>query len=55
MAIEMPERLRTFDLVASHHQIKNDFLSAISLPAARQGRLCGECNQFYVLLNIWND
>ena len=29
-AIDMPERLRTFDLVASHHQIKNDSLSAIS-------------------------
>jgi len=28
-AINMPERLRTFDLVASHHQIKNNFLSAI--------------------------
>ena len=28
-AISMPERLRTFDLVASHHQIKNNFLSAI--------------------------
>jgi hypothetical protein len=29
-AIKMPERLRAFDLVASHHQIKNDSLSAIS-------------------------
>jgi hypothetical protein len=29
-AIDRPERLRTFDLVASHHQIKNDSLSAIS-------------------------
>ena len=28
-AINRPERLRTFDLVASHHQIKKDSLSAI--------------------------
>jgi len=28
-AIDMPERMRTFDLVASPHQIKNDFHSAI--------------------------
>jgi len=38
-------------LVASHHQIKNESLSAISLPAGRQGRLCGESKQFYALLN----
>jgi hypothetical protein len=29
-AINMRERIRTFDLVASHHQIKRNFLSAIS-------------------------
>jgi hypothetical protein len=29
-AINMPERMRTFDLVASHHQIENNYLSAIS-------------------------
>jgi hypothetical protein len=29
-AINLPERLRTFDLVASHHQIKKDPFSAIS-------------------------
>jgi hypothetical protein len=29
-AIDMPERLRPFDLVASHHQIKNDSFSASS-------------------------
>jgi hypothetical protein len=40
--IDMSKRLRTFDLVASHHQIKKSFLFAISLPAGRQARLCGE-------------
>jgi hypothetical protein len=42
VAIEIPERLRTFDLVASHHQMKKSFLFAIPLPAGRQARLCGE-------------
>jgi hypothetical protein len=27
--VNISERMRTFDLVASHHQIKNKFLSAI--------------------------
>jgi hypothetical protein len=55
LAMEMPERLRTFDLVASHHQIKNNFLFAISLPAGRQRRLSGEYNQFYIFLSVWKD
>jgi hypothetical protein len=29
----------------------SDFLSAISLPAGRQGRHCGESKQFYALIN----
>jgi hypothetical protein len=28
-AIDMPEKLRTFDLAASHHQIKNNLLFPI--------------------------
>jgi len=46
-AIDMPERLRTFDLVASHHQIKK----VISL---RPLRLCGE-NPIFDKSGLGND
>jgi N-acetylglutamate synthase-like GNAT family acetyltransferase len=48
--IVMPERLRTFDLVASHHQIENHFFSAISLPAGRGGD--SAVNGIYFVLSL---
>jgi hypothetical protein len=42
--MDLPKRLRTFDLVASHHQIKNDSLCDLGVSAVKAN--------YYILSSI---